>query len=158
MERRRADPGTRAVTRRDSLDLRDYLEHIQQALERIDRYLREIDYVGFLANEEKQDAVLRNLEVIGEAAGNVRRHFPEFSEQYPDFPLRQAYETRNVLAHGYFKVDLAESGRRSNVTYPIWRHRSAKGSMHLRVRPRREPTGPMTWREPRRQNGITMAG
>ena len=80
MERRRADPGTRAVTRRDSLDLRDYLEHIQQALERIDRYLREIDYVGFLANEEKQDAVLRNLEVIGEAAGNVRRHFPGLSE------------------------------------------------------------------------------
>jgi len=107
MERRRTDPGTRAVTRRDSLDLRDYLEHIQQAIKRIQRYLREIDYVGFLANEEKQDAVLRNLEVIGEAAGNIRRHFPEFSEQYPDFPLRQAYETRNVLAHGYFKVDLA---------------------------------------------------
>ena len=34
MEGRRADPGTRAVTRRGSLDLRDYLEHIQQALER----------------------------------------------------------------------------------------------------------------------------
>jgi len=95
------------VTRRDSLALRDYLEHIQQAIERIDRYLREIDYVGFLANEEKQDAVLRNLESIGEAAGTRRRHFPEFAEQYPDFPLRQAYETRNVLAHGYFKVDLA---------------------------------------------------
>jgi uncharacterized protein with HEPN domain len=95
------------MTRRDALALRDYLEHMQQALERIDRYLREIDYVDFLANDEKQDAVLRNLEIIGEAAGNIRRHFPDFAEQYPDFPLRRAYETRNVLAHGYFKVDLS---------------------------------------------------
>jgi uncharacterized protein with HEPN domain len=50
--------------------------------------------------------VIRNLEIIGEAAGHIQRHFPGFSAQYPEFPLKTAYETRNALAHGYFKVDL----------------------------------------------------
>jgi uncharacterized protein with HEPN domain len=94
------------MSRRDDLALRDYLEHIQQAIVRIQRYLADIDHAAFLANEEKQDAVIRNLEIIGEAAGNIRRHFPDFSAQHPDFPLKAAYGTRNALAHGYFKVDL----------------------------------------------------
>jgi uncharacterized protein with HEPN domain len=94
------------MSRRDELALKDYLEHIQQAIGRIQRYLADIDHAGFLANEEKQDAVIRNLEIIGEAAGNIQRHFPDFATQYPDFPLKAAYGTRNLLAHGYFKVDL----------------------------------------------------
>jgi len=94
------------MSKRDELALRDYLEHIQQAVSRIERYLAGIDHAAFLINEEKQDAVIRNLEIIGEAAGNIQRHFPEFASQYPDFPLKAAYGTRNALAHGYFKVDL----------------------------------------------------
>lgn len=94
------------MSRRDELDLRDYLGHIRQAIGRILQYLTEIDHAGFLANEEKQDAVIRNLEVIGEAAGNIQRHFPDFAAKYPDFPLGAAYGMRNALAHGYFKVDL----------------------------------------------------
>lgn len=94
------------MSRRDELVLRDYLEHIQQAIGRIQRYLADIDHTAFLANEEKQDAVIRNLEIIGEAASNIQRHFPDFSAQYPDFPIKAAYGTRNAPAHGYFKVDL----------------------------------------------------
>ena len=94
------------MSRRDELALRDYLEHIQQAIGRIQRYLHEIDHAGFLSNEEKQDAVIRNLEIIGEVAGNIQRHFPDFAMKHPDFPLKAAYGTRNALAHGYFKVDL----------------------------------------------------
>ena len=94
------------MTHRDELALRDYLEHIQQATGRIQRYLQDIDHAGFLVNEEKQDAVIRNLEIIGEAAGNIQRHFPDFAAKHQDFPLKAAYGTRNVLAHGYFKVDL----------------------------------------------------
>ena len=67
------------MSRRDELALKDYLEHIQQAIGRIQRYLSDIDRAAFLANEEKQDAVIRNLEVIGEAAGNIQRHFPDFA-------------------------------------------------------------------------------
>lgn len=94
------------MSRRDAFALKDYLEHIRQAIGRIQQYLADIDRAAFLANEEKQDAVIRNLEVIGEAAGNIQRHFPDFSEKNPDFPLREAYGARNALAHGYFKVDL----------------------------------------------------
>ena len=94
------------MSRRDDLALRDYLEHFQQAISRIQRYLQDIDHAGFLADEEKQDAVIRNLEIIGEAAGNIQRHFPGFATKHPDFPLKAAYGTRNALAHGYFKVDL----------------------------------------------------
>lgn len=94
------------MSRRDELALRDYLEHIQQSIGRIQRYLLNMDHTGFLANEEKQDAVIRNLEIIGEAAGNIQRHFPDFAIKHPHFPLKAAYGTRNALAHGYFKVDL----------------------------------------------------
>ncbi len=53
-----------------------------------------------------QDAVIRNLEVIGEASRNIERHFPEFAKTHPELPLASAYEMRNALAHGYFSVDL----------------------------------------------------
>jgi uncharacterized protein with HEPN domain len=94
------------MSRRDELALRDYLEHIQHAIGRIQRYIQYIDNVEFLVNEEKQDAVIRNLEIIGEAAGSIQRHFPDFATEHPDFPLKAAYGMRNALAHGYFKVDL----------------------------------------------------
>ena len=50
--------------------------------------------------------MIRNLEIIGEAAGNIQRHFPDFAKKHPKFPLKAAYGMRNALAHGYFKVDL----------------------------------------------------
>ena len=94
------------MSRRDPLALLDYQGHIEQAMDRIRRYVVGIDHTAFLDNEEKQDAVIRNLEIIGEASGNIRRHFPDFASEHPEFPLNAAYGTRNVLAHGYFKVDL----------------------------------------------------
>lgn len=94
------------MTRRDDLALKDYLEHIRLAINRIQRYVASVDLATFIANEEKQDAVIRNLEVIGEAAGNIQRHFPDFANRHPDLPLKAAYGTRNALTHGYFAVDL----------------------------------------------------
>jgi uncharacterized protein with HEPN domain len=54
-----------------------------------------------------EDAVIRNLEVIGEASRNIRQRYPAFGDAHPELPLASAYEMRNALAHGYFKVDLA---------------------------------------------------
>ena len=53
-----------------------------------------------------QDAVLRNLEIVGEACHNIEVYFPEFAEKHPGLPLAVAYQMRNAIAHGYFKVDL----------------------------------------------------
>ncbi len=44
--------------------------------------------------------------MIEEASKNIDRRFPDFLKQNPSLPLIDAYEMRNALAHGYFKVDL----------------------------------------------------
>jgi len=62
--------------------------------------------VVFLQNEMAQDAVIRNVEIIGEASHNIEQHHPEFAVEHPELPLAFAYQMRNAVAHGYFKVDL----------------------------------------------------
>src|SRR5688572_11029491 len=84
----------------------DYLGHILQAIERIQRYTKGMDEAAFGANELVQDASIRNFEIIGEACRCTRRDHPSFAAQHPDLPLVSAYEMRNALAHGYFDVRL----------------------------------------------------
>ena len=91
---------------RDPQRLPDYLGHILEAIERIHAYVVDVDEVGFLSSKIIQDAVIRNLEVIGEASRNIERVHPEFAAAHPELPLTLANDMRNALAHGYFKVDL----------------------------------------------------
>jgi len=84
----------------------DYLGHILQAIARIDRHTADVDEVGFLASELVQDAVLRNIEVIGEAANNILRVAPAFAAQHDDVPWQVMYTMRNRVSYGYDKVDL----------------------------------------------------
>lgn len=91
---------------RDPQRLPDCLGHILEAIERIQAYVADVDEVGFLSSKLIQDAVIRNLEVIGEASRNIERVHPEFAAAHPELPLALANDMRNVLAHGYFKVDL----------------------------------------------------
>lgn len=86
--------------------LRDYLGHIAEAIERIQRYTAGMDEAAFRASDVVQDAVIRNFEVIGEASRNIERHHADFAAAHPHLPIAAAYEMRNALAHGYFKVDL----------------------------------------------------
>ena len=86
--------------------LQDYLEHILQAIDRINRYTANLSGEAFLHDDLVQDAVIRNLEIIGEASRNIASRYPEFTVANPDLPLQFAYEMRNALAHGYFSVDL----------------------------------------------------
>lgn len=94
------------MSKGDILRLPEYLRHILDAIERIERYTEDLDEVGFINDEKTQDAVIRNFEIIGEASNNVKRYHPDFINAYPEVPLSFAYEMRNALAHGYFKVDL----------------------------------------------------
>ncbi|WP_370565983.1 DUF86 domain-containing protein [Cupriavidus sp. UME77] len=75
-------------------------------MDRIARYTEDMDEEVFLGNEMAQDAVIRNIEIIGEASHNVEDHYPEFAAAHPEVPLAFAYQMRNAVAHGYFKVDL----------------------------------------------------
>ncbi len=93
------------MSKADSLRLPEYLGHIVQAIERIHCYIEDIDEIKFLQDEKTQDAVIRNFEIIGEASNNIKRYHVEFFQQHPEVPFNFAYEMRNALAHGYFKVD-----------------------------------------------------
>lgn len=104
---------------RDPQRLHDYLGHILQAINRIQGYCADIDEAGFLGSHLIQDAVIRNFEIIGEASNNIERHFPEFAASNPDLPLMIAYEMRNALAHGYFKVDLQIVWKTIEMDLPI---------------------------------------
>ena len=90
---------------RDLQRLPDYLAHIIEAIERIDRYTEDMDELAFLDNQMAQDAVVRNFEIIGEASNNIEKHYPDFAAAHPELPLAFAYQMRNAVAHGYFKVD-----------------------------------------------------
>ena len=86
--------------------LSDYLAHILQAIERIARYTLDMTEEEFVGDELTQDAVIRNLEVIGEASNSIQKHFPKFAAAHPELPLAFAYQMRNAVAHGYFRIDL----------------------------------------------------
>lgn len=92
--------------KKDELRVPDYLAHILQAIERIGTYTDDMDEVGFLENEMVQDAVIRNIEIIGEAAHNIDKHHPEFASEHPSVPWEDMYWMRNRVSHGYFSVDL----------------------------------------------------
>lgn len=86
--------------------LGDYLAHIVEAIDRIGRYTSGLSAAAFASSEMAQDAVIRNLEVLGEASRNILRDHPDVAAANPALPLAAAYEMRNALAHGYFKIDL----------------------------------------------------
>lgn len=90
---------------RDQQRLVDYLAHIVQAIERIGSYIEDMDEVTFLGSSLVQDAVVRNLEIVGEASNNIEKRHPGFAAAHPDLPLSLAYQMRNAIAHGYFKLD-----------------------------------------------------
>jgi len=53
-----------------------------------------------------QDAVIRNIEIIGEAARNIAKRDPAFAAAHPEIPWVSAIKMRDRISHGYFSVDL----------------------------------------------------
>jgi uncharacterized protein with HEPN domain len=64
----------------------DYLGHMLEAIVRIESYTKDLDRDAFDADPKTQDAVVRNLEVLGEAARNVVQNDPAFVAAHPDVP------------------------------------------------------------------------
>jgi uncharacterized protein with HEPN domain len=93
------------MSRAENYRIHDYLGHILEAIERINRYVGAISEDEFLEDEKTQDAVIRNFEIIGEASRNIERYHPDFAREHAHISWGSAYEMRNVLAHGYFMVD-----------------------------------------------------
>lgn len=88
-----------------SLRVPDYLGHILNAIERIWRYTANMDESAFLSSELVQDAVIRSIEIIGEASNNIQRVDPVFAAKHDDIPWLVMYTMRNRVSHGYDKAD-----------------------------------------------------
>jgi uncharacterized protein with HEPN domain len=87
--------------------LQDYLEHIAEAIERATGYLQPLqDLEALQKNQQIQDAVVRNIEIIGEAVNKIYNLAPEFVNRHPELPWARMRGMRNVVIHEYFFVDL----------------------------------------------------
>jgi uncharacterized protein with HEPN domain len=95
------------MSRADPLRIADYLQHILEAIDNIQDYTAGMDLDAFMADRKTRDAVIRNLEVIGEACNNVAKNNSIFAAEHSNVPWGFAYEMRNALSHGYFTVDHA---------------------------------------------------
>jgi len=79
-----------------------YLEDIIHCIDKIEQYTSKLSYEKFAGDSLVFDAVIRNLEVIGEASRNVPE---EIMHHYPDVPWKSMIGLRNLLIHEYFGVD-----------------------------------------------------
>ena len=87
----------------NNVDNTIYLQDILTCIGKVKKYLQGFDFTEFKANEEKIDAVIRNVEIIGEAANNLTRDFRSKNLQVE---WRKIISTRNRIIHGYATVDL----------------------------------------------------
>ena len=84
-------------------DFEVYLEDIRHAVAKIQRYTADMTRNGLAEDSKTLDAVIRNLEIIGEAAKMI----PEsIRVEYPNIEWKKIAGLRDILAHHYFEVDL----------------------------------------------------
>ncbi|MGB5561129.1 MAG: DUF86 domain-containing protein [Sedimenticolaceae bacterium] len=79
-----------------------YIDDMLRFAEKVLAYSADLDQVRFERDELKYDAILRNLELIGEAATRVPA---AVRQEHPVIPWRQVIATRNRLIHGYLGID-----------------------------------------------------
>lgn len=80
-----------------------YLQDISESILAIEEYTQQLDEVKFNSNRQVQDAVIRRLEIIGEAVKNIDKHF---KDKYPIIEWKEIGGMRDVIAHEYFGVRL----------------------------------------------------
>jgi uncharacterized protein with HEPN domain len=95
-----------------------YLRHILDAVAKVEHYTAG-GRDAFFADPMIQDAVLRNLEIIGEAVRNLS---PAIRRHHPEVPWRSITALRNVLIHEYFGVDLEIVWRLVTRRLPTLKH------------------------------------
>lgn len=87
------------MSKRDTLLL---LEDMLQSAKKIKRYVIDHDFESFLSDEKTMDAVVRNFEIIGEAANRVN---PDFKVNNPEIEWSRIRGFRNRIVHEYFGID-----------------------------------------------------
>jgi uncharacterized protein with HEPN domain len=80
-----------------------FLEHILESIRKIESYIIGLDYPVFIKDSLRQDGVIRQLEVIGEACTHLEE---DFRNTHQDFPWAEIIAMRNFLIHEYWEIDL----------------------------------------------------
>ncbi len=80
-----------------------YLDDIIECIERVEKYLTGVDEPAFQTSQLLQDAVVRNLEIIGEAVKNLPE---EVRQKQPQIDWRDITRMRDKLIHHYFRLNL----------------------------------------------------
>ena len=75
----------------------EYLQHILDAIDRATTYVAGMDLEAFERDTRTQDAVIRSIEIVGEAANKTRSGDPEFAARFPDVPWDVIYGMRNRI-------------------------------------------------------------
>ncbi len=90
--------------------------HMIRSIDKIEKYTADIDFNNFEQNEMAQDAVFKNLEIIGEAAYKISNSTKEL---YEHIEWRKIEGLRNKLVHDYYQVDLEIVWNTKNNSLPI---------------------------------------
>jgi uncharacterized protein with HEPN domain len=80
-----------------------FVEHVLDNIQDIDNFTKDVSQEDFLKNKEKQNAIIRSLEVIGEAVKNIPKNI---QVKYNQVPWKEIAGTRDKISHHYFGVDL----------------------------------------------------
>ncbi|KMP11026.1 hypothetical protein UZ36_05790 [Candidatus Nitromaritima sp. SCGC AAA799-C22] len=84
-------------------DIRVYLEDILESIAKIEAYTADMTQEQFEGNDQVQDAVIRRLEIIGEAV----KHIPgDIRDRHSNIPWKNIAGMRDILIHGYFGVHI----------------------------------------------------
>lgn len=86
--------------------LSEYLDRMHDAAEKASAFLVDIPEEHFLSDERTQMAVIMALVLIGEAAGRIMTHHPEFATDHPEIPWSKIRGMRNFVVHDYYEVEL----------------------------------------------------
>lgn len=80
-----------------------FIDHILECIELVEDYLNRKSIEDFMASTQLQDAVIRRIEIIGEATKNLPQ---DFKDRHPDIPWKEMAGMRDIIVHEYFGVDL----------------------------------------------------
>ena len=101
-------------------DYKLYIDDIRESIKQIEKYMKSISEEEFKKDEKLQDAVIRRLEIIGEASRNIPRALKEKNKDVPWFKMSQF---RDFISHGYYELSIGRVWEAFKKDLPIFKEK-----------------------------------